>query len=170
MHRVKCPICQKFFDRDKESFVQINNKRYAHKQCFENKSSQLNKEQLDLIELNNYINTVFKDEKNNFKTQKQIEKFKEEFGYSYSGMLKTLKWWIDIKHNPIEKMNGGIGIIPYIYQEAENYYYNLYLAKQATINSSNFSYKAKEYNINPPTIKNPKIHLFWEEEEDTNEK
>ena len=35
-----------------------------------------------------------------------------EMGYSYSGMQKALYWHFELRHESIEKANGGIGIIP----------------------------------------------------------
>jgi len=42
-------------------------------------------------------------------------------------MLKALKYWYEVKKNPLDT-NRGIGIIPYIYNQAKEYYYALYLA------------------------------------------
>lgn len=52
---------------------------------------------------------------------KQIKEYKEEYGYKYSGMLLTLKYFYEIQENPV-KYNDGVGIIPYIYEEAKEYY------------------------------------------------
>ena len=46
-------------------------------------------------------------------------------------MLKTLIYWYEIKGNSTEKANGGIGIIPYVYKDASEYYYSIYLAQIA---------------------------------------
>jgi len=40
----------------------------------------------------------------------------------YKGQLLTLKYFYEIKRNNIEKAHGSIGIIPFIYKEAEQYY------------------------------------------------
>jgi len=41
-----------------------------------------------------------------------------------------LVYFFEIKGNSVEKANGGIGIVPYVYQQAYNYYYSLWLAQQ----------------------------------------
>jgi hypothetical protein len=41
-----------------------------------------------------------------------------------------LVYFYEIKGNSIEKANGGIGIVPYVYQNAFNYYYALWEAQQ----------------------------------------
>lgn len=51
----------------------------------------------------------------------QINKFKTH-GMPYMGQLLTLKYFFEIKKNPVEKANGSIGIIPYVYTESRTYY------------------------------------------------
>lgn len=50
-----------------------------------------------------------------------------EYQYTYSGMLKALVYFYEVKGNNKNKANGGIGIIPFIYKDAYNYYYNLWM-------------------------------------------
>ena len=45
-------------------------------------------------------------------------------------MTKSLEWFYNIQHGSIEDSNGGIGIIPFIYEEAKEYYKNLYIAQK----------------------------------------
>ena len=66
------------------------------------------------------------------------------YDFTYSGMLKSLKWFYEIKHNDKDSSNGRIGIIPYIYKDAYDYYYNLYLAQQRNKDIEN----SKCYNKN----------------------
>ena len=82
-------------------------------------------------------------------------------------MLKTLIWWFDIKGNSIEKANGGIGIIPYVYQQACDYYYTLFLAKTANKDkdlSKYSNHKIKTIQIESPQIKIKPHKLFHMEE------
>ena len=58
-----------------------------------------------------------------------MESYKKEKEYSYSGMRKTLKYFFEVRGNSIEKANGGIGIIPYVYDEAYIYWRALWEAK-----------------------------------------
>lgn len=50
--------------------------------------------------------------------------------YSYSGILRTLKYFYEVKHNSIDKSNDGIGIVPWVYNEAYRYYYAIWAAQQ----------------------------------------
>ena len=55
---------------------------------------------------------------------------REQYNYSYSGILKSLIYFFEIRRNSIEKANGGIGIVPYVYEDARKYYYDLYMAQK----------------------------------------
>lgn len=58
-----------------------------------------------------------------------MDNFHKEKNYSYSGMYKSLKYFFEIKGNPIEKANGGIGIIPWIWDDALKYWRALWEAQ-----------------------------------------
>lgn len=51
----------------------------------------------------------------------------QDYNYTYSGILRTLKYVFEVKNGDLSKANGGIGIVPWKYQEAYNYYYNQWL-------------------------------------------
>ena len=129
-HNVKCFYCQKIFDRDKVPFVQVSPRRYAHKECSMSEDERKQQEVKDKEELDNYIMSLFKMTYVDARIQKQIKKYVEENNYTYSGIKKALVYFFEIKGNSIEKANGGIGIVPYVYQQAYQYYYSLWLAQQ----------------------------------------
>ncbi|MBE6148281.1 MAG: hypothetical protein E7167_02030 [Firmicutes bacterium] len=129
-HNVKCPICGKTFDRDKVPFVQVSPRRYAHKECSMSEDERKTQEIKDKEELDNYIMSLFKMTYVDARIQKQIKKYVDENNYTYSGIKKALVYFFEIKGNSVEKANGGIGIVPYVYQQAYNYYYSLWLAQQ----------------------------------------
>ena len=181
-HIVKCPYCNKEFDTIQEEFVQLG-RRYAHKSCFDNaggaspykKDSKPIKKKAapaadsDLKELKEYINELYGNSANWAMITKQIKTFQKEYNYTYSGMLKTLKYFYEIKGGSKEKSNGTIGILPYIYQEAFQYYYGIYQAQQ--INSHKEIKKSiKNVTIKPPFVERIKKKYFkFLEEEDKNE-
>lgn len=167
-HWVKCKVCGESFNRDKEEAVLISPRRYAHKKCVETYEEDLK----DLEHLQEYIKQLFKVEKLPAKVDKQIKSFKKEYEYSYSGMEKSLIWFYEIKRNSLEKANGGIGIIPYIYQEATQYYYALYLAKLANekVDMTIFSKEIREIKIpSPKTYSKPPKLFNIEIGDDTDE-
>ena len=170
-HYVKCKYCGETFNRDAEPTVQVSAKRYAHKKCAEEHEKNKTQEEKDLEALEKYIMNLFEEPYINAHIKKQIKDYKTEYNYTYSGMLKSLIYWFDIKGNSIDKANGGIGIVPYIYDTACLYYYNLYLAQTANSDKNIEQYRPKEkiVKIPPPYKQKKKPKLFFEEEEEQNE-
>ena len=54
-HLVKCYYCGQTFDANKEKFIMVNSRRYAHENCYNNNQTQKTKDELDKEELENYI-------------------------------------------------------------------------------------------------------------------
>jgi hypothetical protein len=84
-------------------------------------------------------------------------------------MLKTLKWYYEKEGNSIEKSNGSIGIIPYIYKQALDYYYSLYLAQQINKEKDISSFiisKEREISIQSPRVYVRPPHMWLEEEDE----
>ena len=160
-HYVTCLYCKERFDRDKEPAEKIG-RRYAHIECFEKHEKEKTQEERELEDLKKYIMQVLDEPFISVKVNRQIESFKKEYGYTYTGMLKTLIWWYEVKGNTIEKANGGIGIIPFIYKDACDYYYSLYLARLANQDKDilNYKLKIKEVQIEPPVTKSKPPKLF----------
>jgi hypothetical protein len=121
---------------EREQGVKINDRRYAHLKCSPNEGTIVPlpedyDEELTMLE--NYIKDLFHYAILPAKIKKDIEKYKNEEGYTYSGMLKALRWWFEIRKNPISKANRGIGILPYIYDEAKERYRKVYEAETLNI-------------------------------------
>ena len=167
-HYVKCLYCGEQFDRDIEPTKQVSARRYAHMKCWEDHIANMSQEEKDIEAFYEYVKNLFGEDYNYIVTKKLAERYVKENNYTYSGMLKTLKWYYEKEGNSIEKSNGSIGIIPYISKQALNYYYALYQAqlinKEKDI--SNFTIP-KEKIIN---IESPRVYVrpprLWLEEED----
>lgn len=164
-HIVKCTVCGESFDRDKIQAVKSGARRYAHYTCLpEGELVPLPNAVVDqdLVDLENYIKNLLGDDYNPARVKKQIKDYKNEYNYSYSGMLKALVWFYEIKGNSIEKANGGIGILPFVYQDAYNYYYSLYLAQLVNEEKDVNQYKTKvrEIVIKSPSVAEKPIRLF----------
>ena len=168
-HEVKCPYCNIIFDTNKEEFVQLN-RRYAHKTCYDAAGGEKPPKQVrtkktekiedpDLTVLKDYIKSLFGDKTNWAMVTKQIKKYKEDYKYSYSGILKSLIYFYEVKGNSKEKSNNAIGIVPFCYQAAFDYYYGLFITRQQTENIS-FSKVEKKYIIKPPKKRGSKQKLF----------
>lgn len=160
---VKCFYCQKYFDRQKEETVSVSARRYAHKECYDLYKVDKTQEELDYEALEKYIKKLFNENYVNAQIKKQIKDYKNEYGYTYSGILKTLIYWYEVKENKIDNnAHYGIAIVPYIYKQASDYYYALFLAQQAndSINIQDYIPKTKEIIIPTPKTKVQPKKLF----------
>ena len=164
----KCFYCGEQFDRNQEEWVAINARRYAHKKCHEVAQSEKTQDEIDYEALTNYIKQKFNMQTISAKITRQITDYKKQYNFTYSGMLKSLMWWFDVKHNSTEGTNGGIGILPYIYHNAETYYYGLYIAQQAN-KGKILKKRVEEIEIAPPQVYVPPPKLFNIEEEENEE-
>ena len=96
--------------------------------------------------------------------KKQIKTYTNDMKYSYSGILKSLIYFYEVKNNPIDKSNGSIGIVPFVYKDAYNYYLSIFLANDQNKNIT-FIQKVKEYIIKPPKKRGTKNKLLdWSED------
>lgn len=113
---VKCPVCEKYFKRSEEEF-QYHKNRYYHKICFNNK----NKTNQDKEDLMFYIQKLLR-KKADYKINSQLKNFVDNKKYQYKDIKNALYYFYEIKNNPIAKANGGIGIVPYVIDEAKEYF------------------------------------------------
>ena len=122
----------------------------------------MNKEDLDKMELEQYINKLFHTDYVDPRIQKQIKNYIKEYNFTYSGILKSLVYFYEVKQNPVEKSNDGIGIVPWVYKQAFNYYYAIWLAQQKNTDKTveNYIPKETEIIIPRPKPKPHKKHLF----------
>ena len=130
---VKCPYCEEKLDKD-ESYEY--KKRYYHLNCF--KTWQ--REGLDYKELLNYISALYKVEYPSMIIKKQIKDFKDE-GYKYKGMELALRYFYETLNNRVQE-NTGVGIIPFVYEEAKRHY-----IKQKKISDSFKNVKNEEITV-----------------------
>lgn len=110
---VKCSVCGERFDRDKVPAVKTGARRYAHLRCCpDGERVELEEAPIDndLEQLENYIKQLLNEDYINARVRKQLKNFKEEYGYSYSGMLKSLVYFYEVQKNSKSKANGGIGM------------------------------------------------------------
>ena len=126
---VECALCHTKFDKSKEAFIEMANKKVCHKRCYDNAQ---NAEPVEEDKLNRYIMELYDMDYVYPRIQKQIQKYKKDYGYSYSGIRKALTYYYDIKKNNLdkEKFGDSIGIVPYIYDQAFRYYYSIWEAQQ----------------------------------------
>lgn len=170
-HVVKCSICGQPFDANGEEFVKTcKGRRYAHLKCSQDREANISQEEKDKKELEEYIINLLKIDYIDARIGKQIKQYKEEYNFTYSGMRKALIYFYEIKGHSIEKANGGIGIIPYIYRDSYNYYFSLWEAQQRNETKILKEYipEVEEVVIPIPRVTsyNKKFFTFLEEDEE----
>lgn len=150
----------------------VGSRRYAHPECALIADQKKTQEEKDKAELEEYIIKLLNIDYIDPKIRKQINKYTNEYKYTYSGIRKALIYFYELKNNDIEKANGGIGIVPHIYKEAYDYYLAIYQAQQRNENKIIESYipTVKTITIKQPKRKAKKRNLFkfLEEEEKEN--
>ena len=107
---VKCAHCGEQFDKDNGK--RYKNKNY-HKKCYD-----IVVERDELVAC---ICKIFHLKKAGPRNYAMIKSYLEK-GYTYKGMENALKYFYEVQNHPIDKANESIGIIPYIYEEAQNYF------------------------------------------------
>lgn len=117
---------------------------------------------MEKAELEQYLQNLFNEFPLNIKAQKQIMQYRKEYKYTYRGMLNTLRWWYEITGHAIQDANGGVGIIPYIYEDAKTYYHNLAMAQMANIDKriEDYTSTVEVVTIRSPRAKTKKPKIF----------
>lgn len=163
---VKCKYCEQMFDRNNEPFIKIKN-RYAHPECHEKHLAAMTQEDRDIEAFYDYVGNLFKNYNYNYQlTRKLAEKYHNEYGYTYSGMHKTLVWFYEIQKNPVSNSKGSIGIIPYAYEKALDYYYSIFLAQNVNEDKEEFKTKEVVIEIEAPYVAIKPRKLFFEEDDE----
>lgn len=168
-HKVICFYCKQQFDRDKEPYEQVSARRYAHPKCYAEHQVSMSQEEKDIEAFYKYTQNLFGEDYNYILTKKLAERYVKENNYTYSGMLKTLKWYYEKEGHSLDKSNGSIGIIPYVYKQALNYYYALYQAQLVNKEKTLINFivpKEKEINIESPRVYVRPPHMWLEEDND----
>lgn len=172
--RAKCPYCGRYFMIASTDCVQIiykKNKRYAHRECALKNEVYATPEDKNLANLLDYVSSLFQEQYDDSLVRKQIKEYERTYDYSYDGMRKTLEYYYTIKKGDIKKAK-GIGIIPYVYKEAQTYYFEIWKAQQRNKHLTEEKYQApkEEIKIKAPERKVKSLNLFsFLDEEDDNE-
>lgn len=156
---IECIYCKKQLNKQTDNYVKVRQSLYAHKECAEAEAARTKTE--DEI-LENYICNLLSLDFLSPRIKKQITQYKNQYHYTANGILKALVYFYEVKNNDIKKSNDGIGIVPYVYLEAFNYYYALWQAQQTNQDKviSNYVPKEIEVVIPVPTKENKMKRLF----------
>lgn len=170
-HFVKCTICDQTFDRDKIEFVKTSARRYAHLSCYQQEQGELSEDEKSRLKIYEYTKNLFKNNYNKLRIDTQLKKIMKEYPkFTYSGILKSLIYWYEVRHGDVEKSYYGLGIVPYIYEQAYQYYYAIWSAQQANKDKDISDYVPMEETVvriampkRVPFIKERHFNLLEEE-------
>lgn len=154
---VKCLYCSESLDRNTEEFVTVG-KRYAHALCQKKVDESKSQDEKDKEALIQYIGKLYGT--CGALHHKQIKDLHSQ-GYSYSSMLKTLIYFYEVRKNTTERSK-GIGIIPFVYKDAYDYYYKLHMIATSAekVKQSELSFNTRVVKIKPPQVKKKKGKVF----------
>lgn len=161
-HIVKCFYCGQTFDTNKEPFIKVNARRYAHKDCNQN---NMTPEQQDKERFYQMVKSIYGSKYNFVLINQQANSFIQQYGYTWSGMTGCLHWFYNINHGDIEESHGGIGIIPFIYDEVKKYYQDIYKAQEKNKNIK-IRRESVYFNIQSPRAWQRPPHLLDLEDND----
>lgn len=101
---------------DKKQSKKISN-RWVCFNCLE-KREQIKTERQELYDL---VAKLFFLKYPTGMMMKQIKDFKEDLEYTYKGMTLSLEYWTETLGNTMQNAR-GVGIIPFIYEDAKQFY------------------------------------------------
>lgn len=133
MHKVMCRVCRETIDTDaQDDWVMPQKKWYYHQSCYEDfakKKNNLKERGLTTTVDNDlWFETVYDYLTKDLKIGLAFEKFLSQWnnflkkGMTAKGIFFTLKYFYDIKRGNTLKSENGIGIVPFIYEEATCYW------------------------------------------------
>lgn len=162
MAKVKCPLCS---GKDEKEVMIKSGSRYWHPQCLEeheaNKSEEeqrMERDKNERKELIKYVCDLYRVDKPSMLVLTQMKRMHEDNGWRYLAIQMTLEYFYDIKNNSIRNSN-GIGIVPYVYDEATEYYKKLAMINEQVIGET----KKETTYINAPKRIQRKKRINMEE-------
>lgn len=142
-NQVKCTYCKEYINLETDEYVKPTLNLYAHKAC-QDKEDKRVKSDREILE--QYIANLYGEDFCPPAIIRQLNKFETERGFTNSGMLKSLKYFYEIKENPVPDYY-SVGILPYIYDDARKYYETIYYSKIYNEKRKIDSYVPKEQKI-----------------------
>ena len=164
MTKRKCLKCGLEFDIDKIPYVVIfqgKRKRYAHEVC-PIKDEDISSEQKLANEKDAFfqvVKRIYGPKYNYMMINSQCESYIATYGYTWSGMRACLHWFYEINHGSLEEGHGGVGIIPFIYDQVRDYYIEVYRTQEQNKNKE-LRKSVIEFNIQSPQASHRPPHLL----------
>jgi hypothetical protein len=136
---VKCSFCG-------QGVIKLEAQRYKNKNYHSN-CAELQKQKDELTE---YICRLFSLKAPGPRIYAQIKSYLEKYPYyTYAGIKQALVYFFEIQKKSIDKANQGIGIVPYVYDDAQEYFNRITIRQErvATELSDTLSVAAQEIKI-----------------------
>lgn len=139
----KCYYCGKDVDIAVEDYRKPFKNRYAHVKCYEEGHSE---DEQYVTEIYNFLRSI------NIKADGQTEKFRSNYvqknGYTNEGIYYALKYFYEVQKHNADQSGCRLGIVPYVYDEAQVYYETLRKKKKSITKGLN-----KQLDKAPKVIK-----------------
>lgn len=103
-------------------------------------------------EIFNYLLKINNTESLPVQVYVAVDRYVEQYDFSYEGILNTLKYCFDIQEREIREGTTGIGIVPYFYEEAQDYYKSIQ-AVITQLEKTPLNYKVKHVLYTPKANK-----------------
>lgn len=147
--KVKCPYCEDYLE--KEDSITYK-KKYYHPNCLKKKEREV-EDRKELIEI---ICEIYKIDVPTGMMFKQIKNFQEDYKYKLKGIELSLRYFYGTLGNK-PKEGEGIGIVPYIYDEAKQHYIRKKAIKDSANNLENYETEIREVTIKTFERKNKNV-------------
>ena len=117
-----CRVCKVEIDKEKDDWIMPSKNWYYHRKCYNDwkQSTPATDEEYRAF-IYDFIARDLKVSYDYHMCKAQIDKFVKE-GKTVKGIFFTLKYFYEIKHGDWNKGHGGIGIVPFVYNEACTYW------------------------------------------------
>lgn len=119
----KCRLCDIIIDKEKDDWVMPSRNYYYHRQCYNNwKKAQPENDEGYVGLIYDFIARDLKVSYDWHICEAQRKKFIKENKMTNKGILFALKYFYEVKHGDWKKGHGGIGIIPFVYNDSCAYW------------------------------------------------
>ena len=137
-HIVRCRICKQPFEPDPltkgVNWIEPSPRWYYHLNCYNTWKTGQNLTDDDWVELiYDFLARDLKVSYDYWKCEAQRKKYIKQNSCTNKGIYFALKYFYEIQHNDWNAGHEGIGIIPYIYGKAAEYWENQELKRRGTI-------------------------------------